>query len=88
MTLRRGEFWTCVKCTLKNPLMITACTACKTNKQSFELPAPSRSPSPRHGTKRHSTGSVYSKINNEQKLSNKKKEPIKLIHSTEQSKLN
>ncbi|CAA9993802.1 unnamed protein product [Nesidiocoris tenuis] len=61
MTLRKGEFWTCPQCTLRNPIGIHACQVCKAqNKTSSPLlldvpnknvPAP-RSPSPRHGSSR------------------------------------
>ncbi|KAB0799224.1 hypothetical protein PPYR_07104 [Photinus pyralis] len=82
MTLRRGEFWSCPKCTLKNALSSSACTACKTTKHTLDRPATSRSPSPRHGTKRQSNA-VYAKINYEQKPSHKKKElPPNLNTST------
>lgn len=29
MTLRKGEFWTCSQCTLKNSLATGVCSACK-----------------------------------------------------------
>ena len=29
MTLRKGEFWTCAQCTLKNSLAFGICSACK-----------------------------------------------------------
>ncbi|KAF5286769.1 hypothetical protein FQA39_LY04192 [Lamprigera yunnana] len=75
MTLRKGEFWSCSKCTLKNALSISACTACKTTKILLERPTSSRSPSPRHATKKESSNVVYAKINYEQKIVHRKKEP-------------
>lgn len=51
MTLRKGEFWSCSKCTLKNPLTLTACKICKTRKNLDVPVASSRSPSPRHGSR-------------------------------------
>ncbi|KAF5287888.1 hypothetical protein FQR65_LT12162 [Abscondita terminalis] len=77
MTLRKGEFWSCPKCTLKNTLSTATCTACKTAKNLLERPTSSRSPSPRHGTKRHGSNAVYAKINYDQKISHRKKENLK-----------
>lgn len=76
MTLRKGEFWTCNKCTLKNPLHISICKVCKTDKNTLDVPAPSRSPSPRHSassSKRHVNNSkvTYAKVNYLQKSSHK-----------------
>jgi len=33
MTLRKGEFWTCGHCTLKNSLHSPVCSACKSHRQ-------------------------------------------------------
>lgn len=75
MTLRKGEFWSCNKCTLKNPLHIAICKVCKTDRNSLDLPAPSRSPSPRHSassSKRPiNTKVTYAKVNYLQKSSHK-----------------
>lgn len=80
MTLRKGEFWTCGKCTLKNQIGTLVCKVCKTEKPStLALPAPtsgSRSPSPRHHSRKHhhagnSSRAVYAKVNYAQKTKNK-----------------
>lgn len=34
-TLRKGEFWSCVQCTLKNSLSRTSCSACKSAKPAL-----------------------------------------------------
>lgn len=34
LTLRKGEFWSCSQCTLKNSLASHACSACKATRQS------------------------------------------------------
>lgn len=49
MTLKRGEFWSCSKCTLKNSLNVSTCKACKSEKNILEVIPRSKSPSPRHG---------------------------------------
>lgn len=78
MTLRKGEFWSCNKCTLKNPLHISICKVCKTDRNTLDVPAPSsRSPSPRHSassSKRHVNNSkvTYAKVNYLQKSSHNK----------------
>lgn len=57
MTLKKGEFWSCSKCTLKNSLNVSTCKACKNEKSTLEVIARSKSPSPRHGrSKRQSKG--------------------------------
>lgn len=44
MTLRKGEFWTCWQCTLRNPLDTLLCQACKARSTSQGQPtAPSAS---------------------------------------------
>lgn len=40
MTLRKGEFWSCAQCTLKNPISSPVCMACKTNKNVLDVPKP------------------------------------------------
>lgn len=74
MTLRKGEFWSCSKCTLKNPLVTSICKVCKTERFGIEIPAPSKSPSPRRGpiARPSSTGNancrdLYAKVDLAQK---------------------
>lgn len=77
MTLRKGEFWSCTKCTLKNPLTSPLCKVCKTEKNSLNMPVVSRSPSPRHGgSKKHNNGAkiAHAKMNYLQKSSSKIKD--------------
>ncbi|GJQ83157.1 sol [Trypoxylus dichotomus] len=77
MTLRKGEFWSCTKCTLKNTLLVSVCKVCKTERNTLNMPAASRSPSPRHGgLKKHTNGTkvTYAKVNYMQKSSSKIKE--------------
>lgn len=40
MTLRKGEFWSCVQCTLKNSLTTTICVACKAVRQIQNVSRP------------------------------------------------
>lgn len=49
MTLKKGEFWSCSKCTLKNSLNVSTCKACKSEKNTLDVISRSKSPSPRHG---------------------------------------
>lgn len=37
-TLKKSEFWTCRRCTLKNPLSERKCKACETNRVTTEAP--------------------------------------------------
>lgn len=65
MTLKKGEFWSCPKCTLKNSLNVSSCKACKSDKSTLEVISRSKSPSPRHGrSKRQTKGAGASSISN------------------------
>lgn len=65
MTLKKGEFWSCSKCTLKNSLNISSCKACKSEKTTLDVITRSKSPSPRHGkSKRQSKGGGISSTSN------------------------
>lgn len=64
MTLRKGEFWSCSKCTLKNPLTLTACKICQTKKNLDVSLLSSRNPSPRHGSSKHAHKNNFGGNNN------------------------
>lgn len=89
MTLRKGEFWSCSKCTLKNALTASTCKVCKTEKPTSDLTLPPlvRNPSPRHNGAAKKYSKNITKVNHSQKMNNRRPKPALIINADPSSSM-